>query len=469
MTVIPGHNVPRSRDPFLWAHEIRPFVYDISSALRPASIRDQLVRGTLLARRAVERGVLHADDRPLLVVGGGAAGVACALEAIRHNIPTVLVESKAELFSRQRECTTRHIDPTLYDWPSIHWSYGIYPWHDDEPSSLTVVAGPANELVTRWTAELARAQARRPGLLRVLMESVLEPRPQREGNVYRVRIRSAAAVETLVAGMIVFATGPGIERDDEDTFRSFRFWDNDPLADPLLHVKKVLISGGGDGAAQDLLRVVFRPDLDPARLVHQLRITDAFARAAHTITEHDNAVFQWCRNAADEHQLGKYVQDRFHVLLDDIWREQGPAMSRVFESHARPRRPHIVVAYRCGHFSRMYTVNRLLAGLVARWAAATGATDIELRPNTAVCLPVECLHEAAPALHASACFGRPHRVRFERQTCHGAVPSLFEFAEEFDAVLLRHGGAGNVPYAAWFRARERHVRQIIPAHLAHLA
>jgi hypothetical protein len=60
-------------DPVLDAHEIGDLIYLLSGP-RPISIRDQMLRGLILAERLLENGIISdaSPAYPLLVVGAGA-------------------------------------------------------------------------------------------------------------------------------------------------------------------------------------------------------------------------------------------------------------------------------------------------------------------------------------------------------------------------------------------------------------
>src|SRR5207253_1259492 len=71
--------------------------------------------------------------------------------------------------------------------------------------------------------------------------------------------------------VVISACGRGIERtwlgqgEQPTDFAGFQFWQNDPIEKfnygaggfPYRQTKTVIISGGGDGAMQDLLRSIF--------------------------------------------------------------------------------------------------------------------------------------------------------------------------------------------------------------------
>src|SRR5438445_4136633 len=102
-------------DPFLLTHLVRPLLFDIGGVLSPISIRDQMIRGRMVVDRAVEERLLRGEDRRLLAIGAGAAGVTAAIRAAQHGIQTVLIDVAIAPFLRQAGCRSRWVDPTQYD------------------------------------------------------------------------------------------------------------------------------------------------------------------------------------------------------------------------------------------------------------------------------------------------------------------------------------------------------------------
>lgn len=158
-----------SLDPFLRAHEVGLRILEIGPRLSPLSIRDQMFRAAVAVDRAVEHSLIG-KDRPLLIVGGGAAGAAGAARALRYDVPTVLVEAHPYLFYRQDRCATRWVSPTQYDWPAPHADKDSYPWEKvSRPNvELPWSSGSGEDLATQWNLALQAAQVRCGGRLRVL-------------------------------------------------------------------------------------------------------------------------------------------------------------------------------------------------------------------------------------------------------------------------------------------------------------
>lgn len=78
-------------DWLLAAHQVAPLQYEMGGLWNPVSVRDQMVRGQEIARRAAIAQLIG-PGRPLIVVGAGAGGVAAALTADIAGIPVFVIE-----------------------------------------------------------------------------------------------------------------------------------------------------------------------------------------------------------------------------------------------------------------------------------------------------------------------------------------------------------------------------------------
>lgn len=170
--------------PSLIAHQVHPFVFNLGGRLSPISIRDQMVRAQMIVDDAAASGLIG-EQRPLLVVGAGAAGASAAMWAsLRYGVKTVLVEKDVVAFNRQGRCQTRWIDPCQYDWPVDHWQSGQCPFASVS-TPLPWHADWSHQLAAGWRILLNRA-VRRAGSrrLRVLYNTIIrsvkfDPDPER--------------------------------------------------------------------------------------------------------------------------------------------------------------------------------------------------------------------------------------------------------------------------------------------------
>jgi hypothetical protein len=246
-------------DPILDAHREDPHHYVISGPA-PISIRDQVLRGVMLVERLLEAGEISAE-RPLLVVGAGAGGASAAIQAAAQGISTTLVERNNASFLTQRLAATRIIDPIQYDWPLDHCYIGRFPWAAHHaPLPLSFAAARADQLAIRWQYELRAAAATFPSLLTVRFSTtVSNVVPVQPGDLLHVTLGSGGSIDV---GAIVNAKGFGNEQCRIEypsgtlCYEGQPFWGPDSFVtlDPSKH--EVLISGAGDGALQDYLRIV---------------------------------------------------------------------------------------------------------------------------------------------------------------------------------------------------------------------
>ena len=142
----------RITDSFLLTHRITDFLFDIGCRFSPISIRDQMIRGFLIADR-LHRADLISERKPLLIIGAGVAGATAALVAAERNIPVTLVDKAGRAFLRQAGAT-RYISPTLYDWPAQHWSHLRFPPASSVKLPLPWKEGQAASIAATWILKL---------------------------------------------------------------------------------------------------------------------------------------------------------------------------------------------------------------------------------------------------------------------------------------------------------------------------
>jgi len=161
----------KMNDTFLVTHQISALRFSIGGLLSPISIRDQMVRAKMFVDRAIDEHLISAR-RGLFVVGAGAAGVTAAMYAASMGFPVTLIDRRERPFHLQRECHTRWIDPTQYDWPASHWNEGIFPWDsnmwDAEAAPLRWAADLAYNVAAGWHQELDLAVQDYKGILEYL-------------------------------------------------------------------------------------------------------------------------------------------------------------------------------------------------------------------------------------------------------------------------------------------------------------
>ncbi len=465
-------------DPFLHAHNVGPFHFDIGGVISPISIKDQMVRGQMIVDRAVEVGLI--DQRyHLLVIGAGAAGVTAAIHASQtRNIPTTLVEMATAPFSRQRGCTSRWIDPTQYEWPLNHCYESRYPW-DGPPVPLPWSRAFANILARVW---MQKKLTRLPGLTVRFNTSVAGHNVIPNGSAVYVQFTSG---RPGLYGAIISCIGFGAERCTVNQYSGFRFWDADDFEKPNLGLPPqekptVLISGGGDGALQDFLRIVTREPLQGAYDKSPRDIYESLKDFARPLPGNSNDELEVCRNdkrgkevllkwaevennlqSAEDQAQRAYiwgnkkdhdckVQKKLHCAyvaavdrLYEIWDEGGilnGIKARLKGWVRRPLPESVHLVYPCDHFSKCYGLNHLLVLLFAKHLEEEGNKAVHLRPG----LEVLNVGPANMALHICAhkpaqCYGVDHEVSFRLRTTCNRSPGRESAREVFNVAIIRHG------------------------------
>jgi Glucose inhibited division protein A len=406
-----------------------------------------MVRGQWLVDRAIEEkliGNASDDPRALLVVGAGAAGATAALRAARSGVRTVLAEVAALPFLRQLGCATRFIDPTQYDWPAAHWSVGSCPPWPSPTLPLSWTADFANVLAARWSMQFAASAAVLPLLTTLFSTSVtIHPWIGAPASPSRVRVTltQGARFATRQFGAVILARGFGTERHAAPSssggpdFTGFRFWDTDPFAMHPLAAKKVLISGGGDGALQDFIRICTGRRSAADVLAALIPSPQREEIGARLYSHQDQALraYSWGSRPSHDHAVHSSLEKHQRIEISGLrasplWGSIQKTAAAWFAASGVTR---IDLVHPCTHFQQGYALNQFLTLLLVGALAGSARR----RMSTAVAT-VDCLH-AGPT-HPGACVGRDHDVAMAGASC-GASGLPSGSPERFDLVVIRHG------------------------------
>lgn len=271
------------------AYKVADAQFDIASAQSFISLRDQAVRVRTLLTAMQEAKLFDAvtDERKVLVVGAGYAGVNAALRLAERKIKTMLVDVKDRPFHVQHGCSTRFLSLTQYDWPGLHYAEHDYPlglsptfieyaWLGSSPP-------PADHLITTGvqSADQHAADWQRQFMAKIAPGYPLSWRPQTRflpGSLASAAGGVSVELEDITTGKIkpywfdyiFYAVGFGTDGGQVPVqgggWKWTRaFWENDDLAtNGISPPGRILISGGGDGALQDFIRVMVDPGLTTA-------------------------------------------------------------------------------------------------------------------------------------------------------------------------------------------------------------
>lgn len=235
--VIPGH----------------PAWYTIGFGESRVTVHTQQLRALNLAWALNETG--HLADGPVVVIGGGAAGLTVAAGLAHFGAAVTVLEKEDFLLPLQRHCYKRHLHPHIFDWPEA----GADNAFADLPL-LNWKAGMAREVAFSIEAAFEELRfehkAKGTGSLNVRL-GVKDVTPDGV-DVGRVAFRDQNHFDTVPYGILVFALGFGVE-DDFWAGQRGSYWSDDNLDQHGVFLPgHYLVSGIGDGGLIDTLRILTR-------------------------------------------------------------------------------------------------------------------------------------------------------------------------------------------------------------------
>jgi hypothetical protein len=456
-------------DPFLRAHQLAPRFFSMSGKLYPISVRDQMVRAQMFVTRAIAAGYFNdSDHNRLIVVGAGAAGVTASICAVEQGVPTLLLERHLQPFNVQANCQTRWLCPTLYDFPAKHWPVGEYP-----PSTLTAAppliwkADWVHVLIGPWRDKFRDVKTAANSILeyRPYLDVLTKPEldPSERFTVLSVEINDPVKgpyTEKIPAAIVLLATGFGEERRflmngdppvPHPTW-GYAFWEDDPFDKPNFDVKggarpKVLISGSGDGAIQDFLRIVTTDKCkSPKDIFEKVQLPDKLMLELASAENWAQRAFGWGGGVHPDHGELTHLHQIHLRIVNHLLNSDGGLPVRL-NSLLKDPLPEVKMVFECDHFSQCYGMNRFIGLLIG--------TYLERRSRTRVFFPgrrVKDIESCDRTVHvcqhnAPDCHGKMHRVALvEWPDCRGVAGRP---AESFEAniLVLRHGLLDNaLPY-----------------------
>jgi len=461
----------------LRAHEMMEYVYNVADVAYPVSIRDQMNRSSWLVAKAYDLGFFgpsrETKYRRLLVCGAGAAGVSAALYAQSRGVDTVLVERSPAPFLRQRQCRSRWIDPVQYDWSANHWTMSVFP-HAGPAMPLPWPADRSNRLALRWQLPLRVALASPSLTFRPSDHAVGAPVPSTNaaGEVLGIEVTFQSGIREIF-GMVLWSVGFGDERRfAPPNYTGFAFWETDPFERPNWGIAsppagfQALVSGGGDGALQDVIRLATRKksaidvwqDIEAGgwSMPHDAR------HLLFAAEDQAQRALLWCEaSSADEHITLQRLYDTYVQIVHDLTTLH-PARALLIEQVVKilaANQYPLLCVHSCTHFARCDGLNQFLVLLLAKVASIRGlAAGPTLRPQHGVADVVG----HACAGNPWTCHGANHIVNLQhRPSCCGP-PGGAAGQVNAHVLVIRHGIA---PHPAFSKTPMAFARQVMPYHL----
>lgn len=458
-------------------HRARELCYDLTK-LRTGSVRDQLLRAVTLTRSLIEisKEICEGDlpdvsPRELLVLGGGVAGVACALVAARKGVRVTLLESHPSQLFATLHRSSRRVAPFEYDWPRSSDPTSIFSARE-RSLLLRYRSGNARWVCAVWQARMALwlARSKHANNLNIiynadaLLHYTIDPADAIKRTILAKGHFPGGLVEKEF-GAVIDCTGHVRERTfiekaekhggpPPDVFCGPRFWqDRDFLNHRLKFfvpiganpVTAILVSGGGDGAMQDLQRIVtgrFGDKLYQKFIFHlglgdlrehfyELAEADDSAKRAYAWKLSDGELEEMKRcdetfASVAKQVLAKYAAKNGPSVVPNWARKLA---SQVFKPMMfGGNTPKIVWAVEQSSCSYAYGLNRFLAHLTVQLLKELMGEEV-LRFNTKIDKIVSATSAHQCQSDPMKCFGHTHKVSFEASTQ----------PEEFDIIVIRHG------------------------------
>ena len=458
-------------------HRVSKHVYDLTG-LRTGSVRDQLLRSSLVTHCLVDEGLISRSQK-LLIFGAGAAGLNAAITAADLGVSVDVIEIDKDPFGSFRLASWRRIDPVEYDWPHDHFDAGVFP-PGGTGIPLVQHTGTGDDLASLWAADwkawdqsrngrghrgkvelLVSTDARlfKPGIKEIAANGHVEvtgPWPSSAGG----------ANTTRTYGAVISCVGFGPERTFDvhsparwNGYSGPSFWLDEDFISPgnvtPLGVDKVVISGGGDGGMQDFQRVVTGEF--GKELLHKLNIvasglspsidmtSDAMLRAFLTAEDAGRRAYAWQRASQPISLAMQTWHDAFASEVSKLFAHLNlVAITQLRQLAADILRPEILSGqlsvtwlYKDATPGYAYALNRYLS-LVIQELALIDANQFGVRAvqvlDSHEIVAISPTYSTHSCSTSAGCFGIPHDVVLQSSTTKAKKP-----INDVGLIVVRHG------------------------------
>lgn len=484
-------------EPYLYTHLVTPsppdkkpvpvVVYDISGKFSPISIKDQIMRASLLVERAFEQEIITpkpapgdtSPNRPLLVIGSGFAGIAACYHAVKRGVQVVLVENEDYPLKKFELSRDRWISPTEYDWPSRHWRHGRFPIEDCDCAFVKIEALEISGLLRSFKkGYLDKLLKNKDLFYPVLNNSVkielpnapagASPGDNLKKGYFFIKIELSNNSVTLPVdnfGMALACTGFGREQTVIGNYMGVPFWNM--IYSPAIIErgnKNILICGSGDGALQDFLYLISGKKsvgdiyealgLEDKEIESEIFQAEDYSRRCEPYLGIKGTPGRTKRECSTYRKLHKEHTANVIQLLDKYQAELAPKI----EALVRPffdRGNKITVAYRCNHFSSSYAFNRFLVILIStyleKYAEKEKRVKVLMPEHSVTKIKAKESHQCKygqlkekgnkyESLIEAAidCIGELHTACYVKASCQ-SVLSGEEKLGDFNQIIVRYG------------------------------
>jgi predicted amidohydrolase len=215
------------------------------------TVASQQVRAINLVKALFESERLRSEQR-LVVVGAGVGGLTVAAAAAERGAIVTILEKEANPLSILSHNRTRWLFPYRYEWPDPGW--------EEDNAKLEVLSWGAGQvqsvvrhLLEEWRTVRDRTRIEEHYKVEQVAATYLDQR-----RPFSVSWVSEGSARRTAAHAIVYAVGFG--KEHRAPGMTSTYWDNDnfDLAEESHEPHRYLVSGNGDGALVDALRIRLR-------------------------------------------------------------------------------------------------------------------------------------------------------------------------------------------------------------------
>lgn len=421
----------------LLAHKIAPRQFDLSYRFSHISLRDQIVRAQMVVRTLQRAGLVGPgapagkEDFQLLICGAGVAGLAAAKEAHARGISFMLIEKSGQvpggvLAKKAR----RYVSTGMYEWPRPNHDQHDYPLCapllvNEKLPAPTLTLGFSNPvLIKEFSSEVETFLKNELDDWKqnfVDMQSGVLPL---KSSILALNTKLSESSKKLLSGMlngkvsvhgvplhdqdlpsvdfepavgpvsasnfqfryIIYAVGFAGESSEyakgkkaPKPFRNVPFWAKDSIAAECLGFKRPLVPcvgilGSGDGAMQDTLRCLVRPDI-PHALAAWDRLMEA-GTAAGCLLDSPHVKIAMARVAAADgyatgaaiwtHEMNVYeaLDKAFMDIVADLMKAERVALLEGVKHLLRSDVTKVTLVNQSGYFTKAYALNRFMVLLL---------------------------------------------------------------------------------------------------------
>ena len=365
------------------------------------------------------------------------------------------------------------------------------PWSMSHPAlPLTFDADYADHLSLFWQIELLSAQRNPFNALDVIYDAnvaAMSPSATVPGGLDVITAHRKASPKIVLASAVVEAIGVGREacgiQDAADNlvYEGQPFWGPDDFT-RLTSVNRVLISGSGDGALQDYLRVLTHRDR-PLDILNACNVPSSFLHALQSAEDRAHRGRSWASEAprwVRTRQEAPYIEELENLhrsVADQALRL--PLVKAGLDTLVGAHPPDVSLVYRGSYLTCYYGLNRFLALLLSAylemWRSkrtlypGVQVGHIAPRPTSAHA----CVASPPPSgrprgagtyvgdiMTSHDCFRQEHDVTFK--VAAGSCPE--PPGRIFDVVIARHGITASSATGLGGLAPSR-PRHLLPYHL----